>query len=62
MTTVLLESAEGREWPRKLFRDQSARKNVADLGGFARDTLVSSRTRIQLSHQGWRADPVKIDT
>ena len=53
LTTALLESAEGREWPQKIFHDQSPRKNVADLsGGRTRDLLVSSRTRIQLSHRG----------
>ena len=45
LTTALLESAEGREWPQKIFHDQSPRKNVADLGGgWTRDLLVSSRT------------------
>ena len=45
LTTALLESAEGREWPYKIFHDQSPRKNVADLGGgWTRDLLVSSRT------------------
>ena len=34
-----------REWPEKIFHDQSPRKNVADLGGgWTRDLLVSSRT------------------
>ena len=31
VTTALLETAEGREWPQKIFHDQSLRKNVADL-------------------------------
>ena len=30
LTTALLESAEGREWPQKIFHDQSPRKNVAE--------------------------------
>ena len=30
---VLLESAEGREWPQKIFHHQSPGKNAADLGG-----------------------------
>ena len=43
-TTALIESAEGREWPYKIFHDQSPRKNVADFGGdWTRDLLVSSR-------------------
>ena len=43
LTTALLESAEGREWPQKIFHDQSPRKNVADLcGDWTRDLLVSS--------------------
>ena len=29
-TSALLESAEGREWPKKVFHDQPPRKNVAD--------------------------------
>ena len=45
LTTAFLESAEGREWPYKIFYDQSPRKNVADLGGgWTRDLLVYSRT------------------
>ena len=45
LTTALLESAEGREWPYKIFHDQSPRKNVADPdGGWTRDLLVSIRT------------------
>ena len=45
LTTALLESAEGREWPQKIFHDQSPRKNVADLGGgWTRNLLVSSWT------------------
>ena len=45
LTTSLLESADGREWPQKIFHDQSPRKNVANLGGgWIRDLLVSSRT------------------
>ena len=45
LTTVLLESAEGRQWPKKIFHDQSPRKNVADLGGgWTRALLVSSQT------------------
>ena len=45
LTTALLESAEGREWPQKIFHDQSPRKNVADLGGgWTRNLVVSSRT------------------
>ena len=39
----------------QVFHDQSRRKNVADLGGSPpRDLLVSSQTRIQLSHRGWQ--------
>ena len=53
LTTALLESAEGTEWPLKIFHDQSPRKNVADFGGgWTRDLLVSRWTRIQLSHRG----------
>ena len=33
LTTVLLESAEGKEWPKKMFHDQSPLKNVADPAG-----------------------------
>ena len=44
LTTALLESEEGREWPQKIFHDQSPWKNVGDLGGgWTRDLLVSSR-------------------
>ena len=50
LTTALLESAEGREWPWKIFPDQSPQKNVADLGGgWTRNLLVSS----------WRAHPTE---
>ena len=42
LTTSLLESAEGGEWPQKIFHDQSPRKNVG--WGWTRDLLVSSRT------------------
>ena len=44
-TAALLESTEGREWPQ--------RKNAAGLGvDRTRDLLITSRTRIRLSHQG----------
>ena len=36
---------------------KSPPKNVADLSrGRTHDLLVSSRTRIQLSHRGWHTD------
>ena len=42
-----------REWPQKIFHDQSPWKNIADLGGgWTHDLLVSSRTHIQMSHRG----------
>ena len=40
-----------------IFHDLSPRKNVTVLGGGRnRDLLVSSRTRIQLSHRGRLGD------
>ena len=33
LITALLKSADGREWPYKIFHDQSPRKNVADPAG-----------------------------
>ena len=33
LTTALLESVEGREWPQKIFDDQSPWKNIAYLAG-----------------------------
>ena len=54
LTTALLETAEGREWPLKIFHDQSPWKNVAGPGGdWTCDLLITSQTRIQLSHRGW---------
>ena len=53
MTNALLESAEGREWPHKIFHDQSPRKNVAGPGGDRScDLLITKRTRIRLSNRG----------
>ena len=53
LTTAFLESEEGREWPYKIFHDQSPRKNVADLGGgWTRNLLVSSWTCVQMSQWG----------
>ena len=52
-STALLESVEGERMTVEIFHDQSPRKDVADLGGGrTRDLLVSSRTRIHLSHRG----------
>ena len=35
---------EGREWPQKIFHDQSPQKDIANLGrGWTHDLLVSSQ-------------------
>ena len=47
MKTALLESAEGREWPYKVFHDQSPQENVAEPAGSNPQLLITSRTRIQ---------------
>ena len=48
-----LNQQKGENDCRKYFNYQSPQKNVADLGGGrTRNLLVSSRTRIQLSHRG----------
>ena len=53
LTTTILESAEGRKWPRNLFHDHSPRENVPEPGGIrTRDLLITSWTRIQMSHRG----------
>ena len=54
LTTALLESAEGGEWPQKIFCDHALLKNVArSSGDWTWDLLITSRTHIQLSHEGW---------
>ena len=54
LTTALLESAEGREWPQKIFHDQSQQKIVArPYGDPTCDLLITSWTGIWLNHQGW---------
>ena len=48
-----LQLAKGREWPLKIFYDQSTRKNVVGPGGDrTRDLPITSRTRIRLNHWG----------
>ena len=45
MTIENISWSISREWPLKIFHDQSPGKNVADLGeGWTHDLLVSSRT------------------
>ena len=39
---ALLESAEGREWPKKIFHEISPWKNVADLAGVDHNLLITS--------------------
>ena len=41
LTTALLISAEGMEWPQKIFHDQSRKKNVAGLGRDQTSALLS---------------------
>ena len=53
--TALLESAEGKELPQKIFRDQISTKeccrpNVGE--GSNPNILITSRLRIQLGHRG----------
>ena len=53
LATALLESAEGRERRNKTFHDQYPRKNVTGTGWDRTcDPLITSRTRIRLSHGG----------
>ena len=53
LTTALLESVEGREWPKKIFHDQISMKECCQPGGGRiRNLLITSWTRIQLSHWG----------
>ena len=63
LKTALLDSAGGREWPQKIFHDQSPRRNVADHGGdWTRDFLVSSRIQlsVMLTDEHW-VGPVTMD-
>ena len=53
LTTAILDSAEGREWPQKILHDKAPRKKVARPGGDRTgDFLISSRTGNWLSHRG----------
>ena len=50
-TCILLESAEGREWPYKLMHDQSPQKNVAGREDRTRDRPHIRRTCIRTSYR-----------
>ena len=53
LTSAPLESAKGREWPLKIFHNQSSRNNVArPSGDYIRYLLITSRMGIRLSYQG----------
>ena len=51
LTTALLDSAEGIEWPQKIFYGQiSSKERCQPEGGWTQNLLITSWTGFQLSH------------
>ena len=67
LTTALLESAEGREWPKKIVHDQSPRKKVPTWSGSNQQSPVhqldahpTQSSRLACTHSSfWKGSTLK---